>query len=339
MSEKLFYNVSKDKANDFKSSTTNAIGFVEETDNAGYIIANGKEYGKTRVSSSNSFSVNGTEYSIIVDETGALSVSKYIATSISSVNLTSLSATKTTLIDNVSTTSVEKYVGTAYSFKVGIDITSTSQEIKVNVSNATGNKYKLAVHDGTSYIFSDTDYRTTNGVITCTSNSVMADVAPVDSESGAVVAWAETKLSKDTTGEKTFTVYLTESGKTTLTKTATQSNINVTVSITPKVPFLYGKTGEAAGCTTLIKDIKYGSVGTFDQNFTFNEGDIPTFAIASCVDKTLKCFNDTGALEDTSLTKIATAQQLTLNGCTTKYDIYRYGSKPWVGSATIKVKY
>ena len=52
---KLFYNVQKDKANEFKTNVSNALGFVAETDNAGYIIANGKEYGKTRVSASNSF--------------------------------------------------------------------------------------------------------------------------------------------------------------------------------------------------------------------------------------------------------------------------------------------
>ena len=341
MSEKLFYNVSKDKADSFKSNKINAIGFVEEDTNAkaGYIIANGKEFGRTRVSSTaNSFVVDDTQYSIILDETGALSVSKYIATSITSVTLHSLSATKTTLIDGESKTSDERYVGTTYNFMVGIDIADSSQTINIDVLNPTSNNYKLAVHDGTSYILDDTDYhRTTNGGISCTSNSVMADVANISSS--GKVAWAQTQLSADTTGEKTFTVYLTESGQTTVSKSATQEHINATVSITPKVPFLYGTTGAAEGCTTLIKDIKYGNVGTFDQNFTFNEGDTPTFAIASCLNKTLKCFNDTGSLQDSSLTKIEEEKLATLNGCTTYYDIYRYGSQPWVGSATIKVKY
>ena len=336
---KLFYNVQKDKANEFKTNVSNALGFVAETDNAGYIIANGKEYGKTRVSASNSFVVNGAQYSIIVDGTGALSVSKYIATSIKSVDLSSIldGVISTTIDENyVASGSAEKYIGESY--VLGVEIhTKANQEIQVNVSNETGNKYKLAIYDGSTYILNDTSYtRTTSGIISYSAVNAMDDVGPVEKRGN--VQWAETKLSASTSGEKTFTVYLTESGKTPIVMPKTQPRITGNVSITPKVPFLYGKNGTSAGCTYHIKDIKRGNIGSFEQNFTFNKGDIPTFAIPTCIGKTLKCFNDTGSMEDTSLTYIG-KETVNLHGCNTDYDIYKYGSQPWVGSATIKIKY
>ena len=337
---KLFYNVQKDKANEFKTHVSNALGFVAETDNAGYIIANGKEYGKTRVSASNSFVVNGAQYSIIVDDTGALSVSKYIATSISSVTLSEISASATTTINGNNFSIDDEYVGTSYNLSVRILVPSSqSLKIDVDVSNDTGNKYKLAIHDGSSYLLNETSYtRTTSGKI---SYNTVNEIGSVDTiSSSGTVTWADTKLSASTSGAKTFTVYLTESGKTPISKSTAQANITATATITPKVPFLYGTTGNYSGCTHLIKDIKRGdpSVNSYSTNLTFNEGDIPTFALPTYITKTLKCFNSTGTLEDNSLKRIET-RTATLNGCTTEYAIYKYGSEAWVGSATINIKY
>lgn len=340
---KLFYNVQKDKANEFKTSVSNALGFVAETEDAGYIIANGKEYGKTRVSASNSFVVNGAQYSIIVDDTGALSVSKYIATSIKSVDLSNISVSTAIQIDGNNKTTEEKYVGTPYELSTIINIPSNQkQNISINVSNETGNKYKLAIHDGSSYILNDTSYnRTTSGAISYNIDlGVMNDIS--GSKEG-VVDWENISYSvsiSDNNELKRFTVYLTESGKSPVKFFKDQANITATATITPKVPFLYGKTGAYTGCTYLIKDIKRGdaSVNSYSVNLTFNKGDIPTFALPTCIGKTLKCFNDTGSMEDTSLTYIS-KETVNLHGCNTEYAIYKYGSQPWVGSATIKIKY
>lgn len=150
MSDKLFYNVPKEKAGSFKSTVSNAIGFVAQTDTEGYMIANGKEFGKMRVSSSNTFDVNGTQYSIIVNADGALSVSKYIKSTISSLNVTQTGLTKSisyeingtsgTASANISNKKL--YIGDTYSFTTSLSGTGTFTTT-VSVSNSTSNNFKI----------------------------------------------------------------------------------------------------------------------------------------------------------------------------------------------------
>jgi hypothetical protein len=150
MSDKLFYNVPKEKAGSFKSTVSNAIGFVAQTDTEGYMIANGKEFGKMRVSSSNTFDVNGTQYSIIVNDEGALTVSKYIKSTISSLNVTQTGLTKSisyeingtsgTASANVSNKKL--YIGDTYSFTTSLSGTGEFTTT-VSVSNSTLNNFRI----------------------------------------------------------------------------------------------------------------------------------------------------------------------------------------------------
>ena len=109
----------------------------------------------------NSITVNGTKFTFSFTN-NQMSVSEYIVTSLGTLSLSTISSTKT------NTGGGNYYLGTTYSLVCGIDVTSTQQTLTIPVSNSTSNKYKLSVHDGTSYILEDADFRTTNGNVTQT---------------------------------------------------------------------------------------------------------------------------------------------------------------------------
>ena len=195
--------------------------------------------------------------------------------------------------------------------------------LTINVANPTVNNYKLAVHDGTTYIINDTEYRTTNGDITQdVSNYIMADVA--NSSVSGTTTWGTKTHSVTTTGEKTFSVWVTEEGQSTLPKkTVKQSAINASVTVTGMAPVMKGTDATATTCTTKVTDLVYGqvngeiSLGTH----TFSAGQVPTIAVPTCAGKTLKGYNAEGSFQDTSWAIVATANY-TLNGCTTEYAIW-----------------
>jgi hypothetical protein len=264
----------------------------------------------------NSITVSGTKFTFSF-ENNVMSVNQYIATALKSVSLSTINATKT------NTGGGNKYIGTSYELTAGIDVTTTEQTLTINVTNTTANKYKLAVHDGTSYIINDTDFRTTNGNITHdVSEYIMADVA--NSTVTGTTTWGTNTHSVNTENEKTFSVWVTEEGKTTLAKkTATQSNINASVTVTGMAPVMKGTDATAATCTTKVTDLVYGAVdGEISLGtHTFGAGEVPTIAVPTCAGKTLKGYNAEGSFQDTSWAIVATAEY-TLNGCTTEYAIW-----------------
>ena len=363
---KLFYTVTENNVNAFLKdpNVENSLCLVKPSGDAfGYIVANGKRYsasatdiadistdivdgklsyyvtkdelqnigGCTTVNpDENSFSVNGVDYTVNIVN-GVLSVNKYVATSISSVSLSTINASKTASGGGT------KYVGTSYELTVGIDVTTTSQTLTINVNNTTGNKYKLAVHDGTSYIINDTNFRTTNGNITYdVSNYIMGDVA--NSTVTGTTTWGTNTHSANTENEKTFSVWLTEEGKTTLTKkTATQTNISSSVTVKGKLPLAFALNTNLIGAN--IVDLEYGSLqNTIERVMSANKGDRYTIAIPTVPNKYTKVEAkevESGFPINGFFTKIETGVQKTINGCTSTFDIYSSDAR--VGSDSVKV--
>lgn len=255
-----------------KNDVSTAIGALDVTDTAKsgqYVSAVSEENGKIKVTratlptvqtvsvhdTKNNVDINGTKYTLGISSSGVLSLSPYKESSIGTCSLSTISANKT------QTGAGTFYVGISYTAAVGIDITSTSQTLTININNTTGNECKLAVSDGSgSYFRQDTAYSKLNGSITINIPSayIMSDVK-TETYSTAPVKWASAKtFSKETSGEKTFTVYLTEKNKSTKTKSVAQENIVASVTIKAKVPVLYSTDNFTN--KTLIKDIEYGNV-------------------------------------------------------------------------------
>lgn len=316
-----------------KNDVSSAIAALDVTDAAvsgKYVSAVSEKDGKitvTRanlptvqtvsVSSSNNYVIiDGTKYTLSISSNGVLSLSPYKESSIGTCSLSAISANKT------QTGAGTFYVGTSYTAAVGIDITSTSQTLTININNTTGNECKLAVSDGSgSYFRQDTAYsKQLNGSITINIPSayIMSDVK-TETYSTVPVAWTSAKtFSKETSGEKTFTVYLTENGKSTKTKSVTQENIVASVTIKAKVPVLYSTDNFTN--KTLIKDIEYGNV---PSTLGFGAGiskKVTYIAIPKVLGKNIsKVATGIGNL---AFTKQSTTKTIAYNGSSLEYYIY-----------------
>ena len=260
----------------------------------------------------NSVTINGEQIKFSFTD-NVLSVSKYIETSISSVSLSTVNSSKTQ-------TGGSFYVGTSYTITAGIDMAADTQTLTVKVNNPTSNNYKLAIHNGTSYILEDADFRTTNGNITQTIAAV-ADVANVDYTGTA--SWDSYTHKVSTTGHTTLTAYVTEEGKQTISKSVTQSSVSASAVAKGKAPVMKGTDATAEGCTSFVKDLVYGEVsGTIELPIqTFAAGQVPTIAVPTCAGKTLQGWNAEGSFQDTSWAVIET-KTVELHDCSTEYAVY-----------------
>lgn len=265
--------------------------------------------------SKNSVTIDGTKYTLSISD-GVLSLSPYKSTSITSYSLSTISANKT------QTGGGNFYVGTTANVSYGIDITSTSQTLTIHIDNPTSNKCKLAVSDGSaSYLRQDTSYASLNGDITVSIGSayIMKDVA-TNTYSSIPITWAAAKqYSANTTGERTFKIYLTEQNKSTITKSITQANINASVTIAAKVPALYSTDNFST--KTLIKDIVYGSIpSTLDFGAGISKK-VTYIAIPKAINKTIsKIVTGIGNL---AFTKQSTTKTISHGGSSLEYDIYK----------------
>lgn len=282
----------------------------------------------------NSININGAKYTLIAND-NVLSLTQYIATAISKLTLSEIECTK------VQEGGGNKYIGTSYSLNCAINIVSLNQTLSINVSNETNNKYKLAVYDGSSYILKDNNWRTTHGAINC-SVPVMNDVSATTIS--GIVKWGTKSNTITTTGAKNFTVYLTEENKQTISSRISQENISATSKVTAKCPIMKGIDGTNGSCNTFVKDIVYGNTsGTIDLGvFDFAAGEIPTFAVPTCINKKLHGYNAEGSFEDTCW-KVNETVTTSLNGCETEYDIYcifddTNNPKPNAGNSKINIK-
>ena len=282
----------------------------------------------------NSINVNGKKYTLVAND-NILSLTQYVATTINKLTLSEIEYTK------LQEGGGNKYIGTSYSLNCAIDIVSLDQTLSINVNNETNNKYKLSVHNGSSYILNDTDWRTAQGIINC-SIPVMNNVSTTNIS--GIVNWGTKSNTITTTGAKTITVYLTEENKQTISSTISQENISVTSTVTAKCPVMKGTDATNTSCNTFVKDIVYGNTsGTIDLGvFEFAAGEIPTFAVPTCINKTLHGYNAEGSFEDTGW-KVNETVTVSLNGCETEYDIYcifddTNNPKPNAGNSKINIK-
>lgn len=320
------------------SKITNAINALDVNDSAvtgKYISQVKQENGKISVtratlpsaptisvnSAKNSVTVSGTKYTLSIDN-NVLSFSPYAATALGNLSLSKIIST------DKASTSTNQYIGTSYTISVGIDITSTEQTLTIPVTNTTGNKYKIAIKEniGNTYLRNDTAYSTTtNGNITQSISSayIMGDVDTVTWTNKPVTWNASTPLEVNTTNERTFTVYLTEEGKSAISKSITQSNINSKCTITAKVPVLQSANNFTN--ITLTRDIVYGSVPTTFNLTTGSTESLLYIAIPTVISKTIK--NASTPLGALQINKQSSTKQLTHNGCTTNYDIYISNAK------------
>lgn len=211
----------------------------------------------TKPNGTGSFSADGVDYTISFDENGTISVSKYVATTVSSVSVPALTATKTTSGGG------RFYVGYSYNVVVGIDVTSTSQSVTATFKNDTKQAFEVKVYDGTSYCYTySMPAGLANPSITFTSSHVMSDVAN-KTYTGVVAFNKSYTPSVDTTGEKTFTVYAND-GKTVKSSSKAQSNINASTTISSKTIFAYG-----AALDQVLTDDNYISKSYTDGGKTF----------------------------------------------------------------------
>lgn len=339
-----------------KNDVSTAIGALDVTDTAQtgkYVSAVSEKDGKITVSraslptvsidnNNKEFKIGTNKYTLMINN-NVLSIQEDIP-----VSFTSFAVNPTTLAtsgDNVTRTT--DYVGKSYTgATIQKTVNNTDITLTASIYNPQGKQFAYTfknesgtvIHSGTS----------TDTSVTCTvkqrdyfNDGTSATVAngtftwAKRTASSTITCKSNKNTNSDGVANETFSCVI--AGTTKTAKIA--GGQSCSFSATPKVPFMRGTAGTGASCTTLIQDITFGSIPTsFDQNFTFAKGDIPTFAIPSCLSKTLTCFNDTGALQDTSLKKIGT-QPLTLNGCTTNYDVYKYGNSALLGAVTIKIKF
>ena len=279
----------------------------------------------------NTFKIGNNDY-VLTNIGGVLSIQEDIPVTFSSFNVNPTSVA-TSGSDITRTTD---YVGKSYTGgTIQKTVNDTNITLTASVSNPQGKTftYEFKNESGT-VIYSGTSTGTSVSY-TVKQRDYFTDGPSVKVENGTFTWANRTASSTIGGGSETFSCKINSTTKT--AKVTGGQKCSFTAKA--KVPFMYGTNGQGSGCTTFIQDITCGSVpGSFDKNYTFAAGNIPVFAIPSCLGKTLKCFNDTGALEDSSLKKDST-QTLTLNGCTTDYDIYIYAGGAWVDAATIKVKF
>lgn len=261
----------------------------------------------------NTIQVNSTKYTLVVDK-NVLSVQQYVPTVLSKVVLGNVSYTATATGGGV------KYVGTTYETVCGIKFNDTTQVITSYISNPKHNKFKIAIHNGLTYVYNDTSWRTGEETIYLNINHLLNDVS--NQTRTGTVSWGIHTNSTSVTNLRSFTVYLTESNNVSL-KTVSQSQISTTQQVIAKVPIMKGKDATYINCKELLTDVEYkstiGNIVITDVEFNANE--VPTIAVPTCLGKTLEGYDGGGTFKDISW-KVYTTGTYTLNGCTTKYDIY-----------------
>lgn len=187
----------------------------------------------TKPHGTGSFTADGAEYTISFKPSGEISVSKYVAPTVSYVDLSELSANKT------ETGGGTFYVGYSYTINLGIDVTSTSQNIEVGFKNDTKQEFDIRINDGSDDLYT---YHMPAGLsvssITYDGARVMSDVA-VKTYTGVVKYGISYTASVSTSGEKTFTVFV-DDHKTTNSLSKTQKRITASQTINPKTIFAYG---------------------------------------------------------------------------------------------------
>lgn len=180
-----------------------------------------------------SFSSDGAKWTISFDDNGKISVDKYVATTVSSVSVPQLLATKTERGGGTF------YVGYNYNVVVGIDVTSTSQPVTATFKNDTKQAFEVKVWDGSTYCYT---YSMPAGLstpsITFTSTHVMSDVAN-KIYTGAVAFNTTYTPSVSTSGEKTFTVFVND-GTTINSKSNRQIQLSASQTVNSKTIFAYG---------------------------------------------------------------------------------------------------
>lgn len=187
----------------------------------------------TKPNGSASFTSDGVKWTISFDDNGKILVDRYVATTVSSVSVPQLSATKTGRGGGTF------YVGYQYNVVVGIDVTSTSQPVTATFKNDTKQAFEVKVWDGSSYCYT---YSMPAGLstpsITFTSTHVMSDVAN-NTYTGTVAFNTTYSPTVSTSGEKTFTVFVND-GTTIDSKSQRQIQLTASQTVNSKTIFAYG---------------------------------------------------------------------------------------------------
>lgn len=219
-----------------KSKADNAYSTAKQyTDNqlTNYALKTEITDNDTKPHGTGSFTADGAEYTISFNNDGKISVSKYVAPTVSYVDLTQLSANKTEIGGGTF------YVGYSYTINLGIDVTSTLQNIEVGFKNDTKQEFDIRINDGSDDLYT---YHMPAGLL---APSITYDGAPVMSDvagktyTGVVKYGISYTASVSTSGEKTFTVFV-DDHKTTNSLSKTQPKITASQTINPKTIFAYG---------------------------------------------------------------------------------------------------
>lgn len=281
MATKLFYNVSEANAESFKTNEASkmVIGFVDTGAGAndfGYILANGKQFGATKkqitdIVTQNSTKVSvdpdnnslvgngGMKYTLVADETGKLSISQYIATS-----LTGGTTTVTTTDTRTGTAHKSNlYVGQSYTSTVKLTVTEPAGGWKISytVKNTTSNEWVITGIKNsaeTTYLYklpgdldptgiSGAQYVTTAGTFSYTLPEAQHLVDSSTVTATGTMGSTNYTSSNATIPTKTFQVFIHEkglSGYTTATATLKPSLASANITFNAKTKYYVSKSGE-----------------------------------------------------------------------------------------------
>lgn len=287
----IFYNVQENLADSFKTNKAGekVVGFVnpENTGDFGYLVAGGKQYGasKTEIvniikteapmptvnASKNSLEGNGGAKYTFTFTNGELSVSKYIATTVSA-------RTSQVTTQGSKSGGGAVFLGSTYTMSASISkIPNTAQNdeiIKYTINNPTGNEWAVCgIKTGSTYVFggeytssTKLSYQTAtsyNGDFSIPKTAYLASSQTV-SESNAYIQWTGSKTITATVPSKTFTVYVVEKGKTpvscNVTLSATVDSYSNTVSCSA---YWYSAT------TTITSSTKATTSGVTRNNVAY----------------------------------------------------------------------
>lgn len=285
MATKLFYNVSEANAESFKTNEASkmVIGFVDTGAGAndfGYILANGKQFGATKkqitdIVTQNSTKVSvdpdnnslvgdgGMKYTLVADESGKLSISQYIATS-----LTGGTTIVTTTDTRTGTAhSSNLYVGQSYNSTVKLTVTEPAGGWKISytVTNTTSNEWVITGIKNSAestYLYqlpgalnasgiSGAQYVTTAGTFSYTLPEAQHLVDSSTVTATGTMGSTNYTSSNATIPTKTFQVFIHEkglNGYTTATATLKPSKASANITFTAKTKY-YTSTSEINAAT------------------------------------------------------------------------------------------
>lgn len=345
------------KANDIKAYTSTYFATKEDLKSVDVDV--------TVNANKNAFEVDGVKYTLSFDENNVLSVDKYIGVSLVSFTVTDPASLVTKISNiivgsNTYNNSKELYVGTAYNIEVGATI-NTNDKLKFTAEVKPGtNKFSVQFQDHARNIMQDAEgnianwtSQTTQKTFTITSYYGLSDYYSQINNGGntytnfsGTVAWQPTKTFSEILRDNTTTYFAKSAycgvtdGTTNVNKEITIGNVETTAKISAKVLVAFDSNSTESITGEDYVDVKYGSVSTISRTVEYDVNDYIYVAVPTCAGfKSIECWDAGGQMKvDNYFEEFGTETPRTINGCTTKFKVYRSkGAAKGANSIIVKV--